>query len=109
MIQEMVRGYVNEGGEGGHFPLNENWSWDGDESKVIGEDGSNWQGGHGSIFGAGGGGGFMAVEGGSTGHCWRWWRWVILAADAVESVVTCMAKNKSRRHEQKTTHSNRIG
>ena len=59
-------GTQEEGGEGGHFPLNENWSWDGNENNIIGKDGEQWQGGDGSIFGAGGGGGFFGGGGGGS-------------------------------------------
>ena len=83
-----------EGGEGGHFPLNENWSWDGDENNIIGKEGGQWQGGHGSIFGAGGGGGFFGgggggstpgiVGGGGGGSSY--------ASDAIKHVVTLIGE-----------------
>ena len=87
-------GTQSEGGEGGHFPLNENWSWDGDESKVVGEDGKNWQGGNGSIFGAGGGGGFYGGGGGGStpGIVGGGGGGSSFAADAVKHACTLMGQ-----------------
>ena len=94
-------GTQEEGGEGGHFPLNENWSWDGNENNIIGKDGEQWQGGDGSIFGAGGGGGFFGGGGGGStpGIVGGGGGGSSFANDDVKHVVTLLGKGKTRRNE----------